>query len=117
MKKAIWILPSLMLVASCGKRPAPFKGGTENRPLTHEADELRGSGSEAPAPVAPPPAPSPEPRGSGTSPDPPAPPAKRSQGSATGPEKMVTIARGTAYRKEDYLIPGHVVILEFTADW
>ncbi|MBI2901348.1 MAG: hypothetical protein HYY17_14280 [Planctomycetes bacterium] len=32
-------------------------------------------------------------------------------------EKTKVIAKGTAYAKSDYLVPGYVVILDFTADW
>lgn len=36
---------------------------------------------------------------------------------ATAPERDRVISRGTAFSKEDYLVPGYVVILDFYADW
>lgn len=46
---------------------------------------------------------------------PPPPPAPAA--SPSGVAKNVLIASGTAYTSDRYLIPGHVVILEFYADW
>ena len=31
--------------------------------------------------------------------------------------KSLVISKGAAFAKSDYVIPGHVVILDFTADW
>jgi hypothetical protein len=42
----------------------------------------------------------------------PAPPA-----STSAPERIKVISHGGAYAREDYLIPGYVVVLDFYADW
>ena len=38
-------------------------------------------------------------------------------GGATRTGDIETISEGTAYSKADYLVPGKVSILEFTAPW
>ncbi len=34
-----------------------------------------------------------------------------------GPEKVKVVSRGEGYSVADHLVPGHVTVLYFTADW
>ena len=55
--------------------------------------------------------------GGGDSTSSPAAPPTSPGKTTSGPEKIKVISKGQAYTTSDVVVPGKVVILEFTADW